>query len=362
MTVSLSGTGTPSGAVSLSPPSIDFGGWQVGTTSTALQVTAGNSSSQAVAFTSAITGPFAIASNACGASIAANSACNLMLTFTPAQAGAATGALTFTDANGTQTVALTGTGLAQPTDAAVASLAHLSRHGGWAVVGGADRALANNGGVPLTSIAISVSGPFRQTNACTANLAPESNCGINVVYAPTQVGSQSGTLTVSDALHTQTVALNGTGIAPAVIGVSPASLSFTGQQVGVASAPQTLTVSNTGGSPMANVGFDISGLSAASFSLGATTCGATLANGSSCTVQVIFTPAAAGGATASLAVSSSTPGVAAVSVPLNGTGQSTAGINVNPAQLVFLIVAPGQSSASQTVIDHQRRQLRRSAR
>jgi len=100
---------------------------------------------------------------------------------------------------------------------------------------------------------------------------------------------------------------------------------------------------------MANVGFQISGLSAASFSTGSTTCGTTLANGSSCTVQVTFTPSAAGGATALLAVSSSTSGVAPVGVPLSGTGQSAAGLNVNPAQLVFAMVAPGQSSASQTV-------------
>ena len=209
--------------------------------------------------------------------------------------------------------------------------------------------LTNSGGALLSSIAISVSGPFQQTNACTANLAPDSSCGISVVYAPTQAGSQTGTLTVSDLLRTQTVALSGTGIAAAAIGVSPANLSFTGQQVGVASAPQTLTVSNTGGSPMAGVGFQISGLSAASFSTGSTTCGAALSNGSNCTVQVIFTPSAAGGATASLAVSSSTSGVAAVTVPLSGTGQTLSSLNVNPALLVFPIVAPGESSAPQTV-------------
>jgi len=348
LTVSLSGTGAPSGAVSLSPASVGFGSWQVGTTSNALQVTANNSGSQAVAFTSAITGQFAIASNACGASIPANG-CNLTLIFTPAQIGAATGELTFTDAEGTQTVQLSGTGLAPPTD----DLSPASLTFSGTVAGQLSAAqtvtLTNNGGVQLKAIAISVSGPFRETNACTTNLAPESNCGISVVYAPTQAGSQTGTLTVSDLLHTQTVALSGTGIAPAVIGVSPASLSFNGQQVGVASAPQTLTVSNIGGSPMADVGFEISGLSAASFSIGLSTCGATLANGASCTVQVLFTPAAAGGATASLAVSSSTSGVAPVSVPLTGTGQTAAGLNVNPAQLVFAMVAPGKSSASQTV-------------
>jgi hypothetical protein len=349
LTVSLSGTGASSGPVSLSPASIDFGGWAVGATSTPSQVTAGNSSSQAVSFTSAITGPFAIAGNDCGASIPANGSCNLTLTFTPTQTGAATGALTFTDAAGTQAVALSGTGLAPPTD----DLSPASLVFPVTVVGQLSSAqtvtLANNGGTPLTSIAISVSGPFQQTNACTASLPAQSSCAIRVVFAPTQSGIQTGTLTVSDLVRTQTVALNGTGIAAAAIGVSPASLTFSAQQVAVPSAPQTLTVSNTGGSPMANIGFQITGLSAASFSTGSTTCGATLAAGGSCTAQVIFTPVAAGGAVASLAVSSSTAGVAPVNVPLSGTGQNASGINVNPSQLVFGITAPGQSSAAQTV-------------
>ena len=141
----------------------------------------------------------------------------------------------------------------------------------------------------------------------------------------------------------------GWGIAPPAFGVSPSSLSFAAQPLNQASAPQTLTVSNTGGAPLANVGFQITGTSAGSFSTGSTTCGATLANGSSCTVQVVFTPISSGGSTASLAISSSTSGVTAATVPLTGAGQSLAGLNVNPEQLLFPIVSPGQSSPMQTV-------------
>jgi hypothetical protein len=349
LALSLSGTGAPSGAITLSPPTAGFGGWEVGTTSTPLQVAANNSGSPAVTFTSAITGPFAIVSNACGSSIPATGSCNLTVAFTPLQAGAAAGALTFTDADGTQTVTLSGTGEAPPTDAL--SPASITFPG--TVLGQLSTAqtvtLANSGGVPLTSIAVSVSGAFQETNQCSASLPANSSCAISVFYAASQTGSQTGVLTVTDALRTQTVALSGTGLQPPALGVSPASLTFAAQPVGQASLPQTLTVSNTGGAPLANVGFQISGLSATSFSIGITTCGATLANGASCIVQVIFTPAAAGGSTASLAVSSSTAGVQPVSVALTGAGQVPAGLNVNPAQLVFPIIAPGQSSPSQTV-------------
>ena len=352
LTVSLSGTGASSGVFTLTPASVSFGSWEVGTTSTVLQVTANNSGSPALPYTSAITGAFSIASNACGSSVPAVTACNLTVTFSPVQTGAATGALTFTDAFGTQTVTLSGTGLAPPTDAL--SLTTLTFPG--SIVGQLSTAqtvtLTNSGGVSLTSIAVSVSGAFQQTNACTAILPANSSCTISVQFDPTVVGSQAGTLTVSDATRTQpqTVALSGLGIAPPAFGVSPSSLSFAAQPLNQASAPQTLTVRNTGGAPLADVGFQITGLSAGSFSTGSTTCGTTLANGGSCTVQVVFTPIASGGSTASLAISSSTSGVTAATVPLTGTSQNPAGLNVNPAQLLFPIVSSGQSSLPQTVI------------
>ena len=349
LTVQLSGTGAPSGAISLSPASVSFGGWEVGATSTALQVTANNSGSPAASFTSAITGPFSIASNACGGSVPAKASCNLTVTFMPAETGAATGTLSFTDAEGTQTVTLSGTGEAPPSDAlSPASLIFPATVTGQ-LSAAQTVTLTNSGGVPLTSIQVSATGAFQETNQCTANLPANASCAISVVYAASQAGSQTGSLTVMDALRTQIVSLSGTGLTPPALAVSPASLTFAGQPVGEASSPSTVTVRNTGGAPLANVGFQITGLSAANFATGTTTCGATLANGSSCTVQVVFTPVAAGGSTALLAVSSSTAGVKPASVALAGTGQVPAGLNVNPAQLVFPIVAPGQSSASQAV-------------
>jgi hypothetical protein len=349
LTVALSGTGAPSGVLGVTPSTISFGSWEVGTTSTTEQMTVNNSGSPAIDLASAITGPFAIATNGCGTSVAAESSCNLTLTFTPVTAGAATGTLTFTDTEGTQTVTLSGTGLAVPTDTLLpASLSFPDTNTGQ-LSAAQPVTLTNSGGVSLTSIAVSVSGAFQQTNTCTAVLAANSSCVINVQFAPTAAGSQTGTLTVADALQTQKVNLSGTGIVAPVLAVSPTSLTFAGTVVGVASAAQTVTVSNTGGAALANVGFQITGASAASFSTGTTTCGATLASGASCTVQVTFTPSAVGSATAVLAISSSTAGVKAVGVPLSGSGQTTTGINVSPAQLIFPIVAPGNTSAAQTV-------------
>jgi len=359
LTVSLSGTGASSGAISLTPATISFGSWEQGSTSTPLQVTVANNTSSVVPFTSAITGPFSISRNSCGSSLpaAASGSCQLELTFTPTQSGAASGTLTFTDADGTQTVQLSGTGLAAPTDILSATSLAFPNTIVKQFSAAQTVTLTNSGGVNLTSISVSVSGAFQITNGCGGILAPNANCTVSVQFYPAAAGYQTGTLTIQDELQTQTVALSGTGIAPPAFSVSPSSLTFAGQQVGVASAPQTLMVTNTGGALLNISGFQMSGSSAASFSCGATvcsatTCGTTLSNvvgQNSCTVQMTFTPSAAGGSTAALVISSSNAVPNTISVPLSGTGQTPAGLSVNPTLLAFPVVSPGQSSPSQAV-------------
>jgi len=351
ITVGLSGTGAPPGVVKLSPPSIDFGTVESGSTSVPLSVTAENAGGSPVAIQSVtVSGPFVLSSNACGTtSLAPTGNCSLAVEFNPATAGAASGTLTMVDDVGTQTVQLFGTGSAPPTD----TLSPSSLNFPGTVIGVNSAAqtvtLANSGGNPLTSIAVSVTGPFQQSNNCTTQLTGPASCSINVVFLPTASGSQAGTLTVADILRTQTVSLQGTGLNPPAFAVSPASLAFNGLQVGIASAPQTLKVTNSGGAPMANVGFQITGPGASSFATGTTTCGSDLAAGASCTMQVTFTPAATGSAQATLTITSSTLQVKAATVNLNGTGQSAAGLNATPAQIGFPATATGQTSAAQTV-------------
>ena len=351
LAVSLAGTGTPAGQVTATPAILNFAAEAVSSTSAPLSITVGNSSSSAIPISGiAVSGPFALASNACGTvSLAADSDCQIQVNFTPTQPGETSGTLTLTDGAGTQTVELTGTGLSAPTDTlSAASLAFPATATGQSSAA-QTVTLTNSGGEPLESISVTASSNFEETSSCTAQLAPNASCAIAVQFAPTQLGSIAGTLTVVDAVRTQTVSLSGTGIAPAAISVSPASLTFTNQQPGVAGAPQTLTVTNAGGAPLANIGFQITGPAAASYSISSTNCGAQLNAGSSCTAQVVFTPASTGFIAATLAVSSSTPDVRAVSVPLNGSGQLTGGLSILPSLLTFPAVGVGQASAAQTV-------------
>src|SRR5208283_1397867 len=81
--------------------------------------------------------------------------------------------------------------------------------------------LTNSGGVPLKSIAISVIGAFQESDTCGGQLAGSSTCTISVAFAPTQTGNATGTLSIADASQTQTVALNGLGVAPPAFSVVP---------------------------------------------------------------------------------------------------------------------------------------------
>jgi len=351
LAVDLTGTGSPAGAVSLAPASLDFGQVETGTTSAAMQVSATNSGATAIPIASvSITAPFVLSSNSCGTtSLAANSVCQLWVEFAPTQAGSASGLLTLVDGAGTQTVQLSGTGMAPPNDVLnPLSLSFLPTAAGQSS-SAENVTLTNSGGLPLTSISISASAGFQFSSTCGTQLAAGAVCSISVTFAPAQIGAIAGTLTVVDALHTQTVTLSGTGLAPAAFAVSPATLTFTNQQPGVASAPQTVSVSNIGGSPMANISFSIAGAAASSYSIASTNCGATLVGGSNCGVQIVFTPNATGVIAATLAVSTSTPGVTPASVSLNGSGVLATGLATNPTQIAFSVVAAGQSSAAQAV-------------
>ena len=354
----LNGTGTPAGVVVLSTSALNLGNSEVGVTSGTMSVSVMNSSANAIPISSiSITPPFAIASNTCGTStLAANSTCQLTIDFTPTTSGAVSGILTITDSAGTQTVSLTGTGQAVPTDILnptsltlpVTAVGQVSPASSQTEV-----SITNQGDLPLTSIAYSVTGMFVVTNGCGTQLAAHSVCYFTVQFAPTAVGNQTGTLTITDFTNkadSQTVALNGTALVNGVISVNPTSLAFAQGTVGVASAPQTVTVTNSGVATIANIGFQFTGAGAANYATGATTCGAQLNAGSSCTVQVIFTQPASGSTTAALVVSSSTAGVTAVSIPINGGGTSSSGLLTSTSLLTFTpATGVGQLSAAQTV-------------
>ncbi|PYV04502.1 MAG: hypothetical protein DMG26_07295, partial [Acidobacteria bacterium] len=257
-TASLTGTGVAPGAT-LSPASLTFARQNVGTTSAPQAATLSNSGSAAlsissIAITGADSGDFAQTNN-CGSSLAAGAQCTINVTFTPSAGGTRTATLTVTDsASGSpQTASLSGTGVASVT-LSPTSLTFTSQNVG-ATSAPQAVTLSNSGSAPLSISSIAItgadSGDFAQTNNCGSLLAAGAQCTINVTFRPTATGTRTGTLTVTDNASgsPQTVSLTGIGVRPAA-SVSPTSLLFLPQLIGTTSAPQRVTLSNTGSGPL----------------------------------------------------------------------------------------------------------------
>jgi hypothetical protein len=348
--VPLSGTGLSTATITLLPAGLSFGNQQDGTTSAGQVVNVQNVGGTAVSISSVtVNSPFVRSGNTCGSTLTANTACAVTVAFAPTAPGPASGTLTVTDSAGTQTAPLSGTGVAGPTD----TLSTTSLAFSPTVIGQTSAPLAaqitNSGGLPLTGIGTSVTGTnsadYAAISNCGGTLAAGESCTVSVTFSPTLAQAEYAALAISDALRSQTVKLSGTGVKPPLIKLSTGSLAFGNEQINVTSAPKTLTLTNAGGAPLANPSASISGLSASSFALGATTCTASLAPAASCTIAVTFTPIATGTAAAVLNVTSSSPGVLPGSAVLTGTGLSPPMIGVSPSQLNLGPVAVGGSSS-----------------
>ena len=124
---------------------------------------------------------------------------------------------------------------------------------------------------------------------------------------------------------------SGTGT-PAVT-LSPTTLTFS-SGVGIASAPQSVTVTNSGTGALSLTGFSTSN---SAFTQN-TNCGSSLAAGNTCTVVVIFTPTAIGAAAGTLSISDNASD-SPQTVALSGTGSST---YVSPTSLTFSGVSGAQ--------------------
>ena len=113
----LTGTGNSPATDTLAPLALTFAAQQIGTISATQQVLLTNSGDVALTLVSAniSSGPFT-AVNGCGASLTAHSTCAINVAFVPTTTGAANGVLTATDQFRSQTVSLSGTGVAPAGD------------------------------------------------------------------------------------------------------------------------------------------------------------------------------------------------------------------------------------------------------
>jgi kumamolisin len=205
--------------ISLTPASLAFGSVIVEASSKPKTATLTNSSSSALYFSSITTSANFTQTNTCGATLAAGKSCTISVTFTPQQVGAITGTLSVNDnaTNSPQTVSLSGTGKAQATLTPASATYPKTKVGKMSAAKAFK--LTNNQTIQLTNIVISTTGPFSvSSTTCKSTLTSLASCTIDVVFTPTQTGTATGTLLVTDSAQTgpqtqnpQSAALKGTG-------------------------------------------------------------------------------------------------------------------------------------------------------
>jgi hypothetical protein len=315
LTASLSGNGIKGANIVLLPSSVDFG--SIGTEGTAATqfVTISNIGGTTVSLgATAITGPFSLTADTCGATLAPTYGCTVGIAFSPVASGSFSGTFSITDDAGTQTALLTGSGSSPATD----SVTPMSLTFPAQLLGTSSApqqvTLSNDGDSALKLISAQTTGDFSVTSYCGASLAGHSSCAFSVVFHPQVAGAGSGTLVVSDLLNTHTVVLGGTGVAPAGISIAPGRLDFGGVGLG-GSSSQTVTLTNNGGMSLDGIVFAVTG----DFSIGPNSCGGSLGAYSSCSFQVLFTPSQAGARSGNLTVTSSTS--TSFNMPLTGSGE-----------------------------------------
>jgi len=187
---------------------------------------------------------------------------------------------------------------------------------------------SESGGSALTISTIGVAGAnssdFGVSHNCPISpntLAAGSNCTLQATFTPQAAGPRKSSISISDnaASMVQTIFLTGVGSA---INTSPSSLTFSSQPVGTSSIAMPVLITNMGSTVVNLWQIAFIGADAGDFSQSGT-CGKSLGAEANCTVNVIFTPTAAGSRTASLMISNDGGG-SPQAVPVSGTGTSGA--------------------------------------
>lgn len=186
-----------------------------------------------------------------------------------------------------------------------------------------------------------VPSPFSAAQDCASGVPANGSCYLYYHFNPVTAGDFTTTSTLSNSYGSFSITLHGTGVAPSHL-ISPLWLDFGPIALNSTSPTQTVTITNTGLSPITSwAGGGVSPPFSASQD-----CASGLAVGASCRFYYAFTPTTAGFATAQSHVTTSAgsftillqggahPAEYSLGVTFPGTGRgsvasSPAGINCN---------------------------------
>lgn len=375
----LRGTGTGFG-ITLNPASLSFPDTAQGTVNpNSLTVTLTNTGSNELAISAGpqITGinavDFVVASSST-CTVAAlptfvpGATCTIVVQFEPGEPNppmllSAQTVVTLTDpasqAGETVSIPLSGTEVAVAPAIAFSPVAlNFSSENVGSLTAAQSITVTNDGSAPLAIANISIAGAnaadFSETNNCPvapATLAVNVSCTISAKFQPTVAGARAAAISVTDNASgsPQSIPLTGAGTATGV-SLTPPSLTFSADNVGSVSTPQSVTLQNTGTGPLTISSISFTGANASDFSE-KNNCPAgpvaTLVAGLSCAIEVTFDPAGTGSRTASLSISddaASSP----QSVALAGTGTAPA-VQFSAASLNFAPTLINTSSGNSPI-------------
>jgi hypothetical protein len=358
VSASLAGMGVAP-ILSFSPSTVTFGATLLGTPASPIFVTVTNVGDYAATITSvsiAGTSEFTESdgSPAClGQTLAAGSGnCQMIVNFTPTVAGGpglrtASLNLLFNLAGATgspipASIPLSGDGTAPnvfftPTPLTFANQPVGTQSPASTVYllndGTAPLTISSSGGIILTGA--DASDFSIQGSTCPvspATLAVSNSCSVSVTFTPSAEGQRTAAIQFTDnnvAVNgsTQTVGLSGTGAGP-LVSISGAPVIFGNQQVGTASGPATVSLSNLGNGPLTITNVALGGANPGDFSL-TNSCPlnpSQLPMFGSCSDTITFTPLAVGTRTATLTFTDNNNAIPGSTQTVTITGTSSAPI------------------------------------
>ena len=341
-------------ALNTNADSLAFGIVTVGSTGTAQVLTVSAVGPLTISNITA-SGDFTEADD-CGSSLANGKTCAIYVYFKPRAAGTRTGSLMIED-NGYfddfTIVGLTGTGSALSVTGGPLVFANQ-----LAKTTSAPQTVTatNQGTTAITMGAITVNDTTDfaiSANTCPAaghTLAARASCTISVTFTPATTGAKKGALIItdSDPSSPQFVGLTGTGTSNVVL--SPASLAFAAQPVGVTtptSSAKKITLTNSTGTSL-TLGNPAVSITGPFSKISATSCTNSLviAASGTCVIYVVFTPTAVGFPTGTLSVADSDP-TSPQTVALSGIGT---GVEFTPSSVNFGTSTVGHQVSSTVTI------------
>jgi hypothetical protein len=209
--------------------------------------------------------------------------------------------------------------------------------------------VTNTGTNVLYVTNVATSGDFSQTNNCTT-VAASGSCTITATFTPSAAGSRAGAFIVTDNTSNspQLIRLFGAGIAGSVgarVSLSNISLNYSAQTISTTSAAKSITLTNNGDTVLTVASITASGNFAQT-----NNCGASVSISGGCTVNVTFTPTAAGNRLGAITiVDSAAGGPQAIRLFGWGTSGTSPAIGLSHASLNFGNQVNGTTSAAQTV-------------